>query len=128
MDIAFERMAMVKISDGRTQPIGASTVSQRTPNSHRLQKKLTERVGKVHIVDIYKSNAHPTSSLMRTQRISISTNNGADNHERDACTGGAAHKEGAATDLIDKEEGWDGAEAVDDAVDACCKEGGRVAV
>jgi hypothetical protein len=28
MEIAFERIAMVKISDGRTQPIGAEKFSQ----------------------------------------------------------------------------------------------------
>lgn len=61
---------------------------------------------------------------MRRQIMrSISSQDTAHDHQRDAGACSTSHEQGAAADFVDPEEGWEGAEAVDDAVYTCCQKG-----
>ena len=63
MEIAFERMERLNISDGRTQPIGAySLLDDPRRLMYKLKKRTsirTKRVRKVNIVDINKGDSCP---------------------------------------------------------------------
>lgn len=84
---------------------------------------LTEGVREVDIVDVDEGNADPASDFVVGERVAVGADDGTDDDERDAGSCGAAHEEGASSQAVDEEDGWDGAEAVDDSVDAGCKEG-----
>lgn len=58
------------------------------------------------------------------QLLPISTDNTPDNNQGDASAYSTRHEEDATADTVDEEERGEGAQAVDDAVDPCCEEGG----
>lgn len=93
-----------------------------------MNEEPTKRIRKVHIVDIHKRDARPPGRSMIHQIRAVRADDGADDHERDAGPCRAGHEEGAAADLVDQEEGGEGAEAVDDAVDAGGEEGGLLRI
>ena len=62
MEIAFERMERLNISDGRTQPIGAYSLLDDPSRMYEVKKITsvrTKRVRKVNIVDINKGDSCP---------------------------------------------------------------------
>jgi hypothetical protein len=69
-----------------------------------------------------KCNACPSSSLVISKTVTISTNNCTDNHERDARPSRTAHEQWPAADVVDEEERGEGGETVDNAVHACREE------
>lgn len=53
----------------------------------------------------------------------VSPEDGADDDEGDTGSHGAGHEQDPTAYFVDPEQGWKGAETVDDAVDASGKEG-----
>jgi hypothetical protein len=127
IEIAFERIARLKISEGRTQPIGAVRLSvQISFLMSVLRIRLTERVGEVHIIDVDKCNPHPARRLVRPESIAVSTNNRAYNYERDASPCRTAHEQWSSSNFVNEENGRDCAKTVDDSVHARCQQRGCV--
>lgn len=65
---------------------------------------------------------------MESQTRTVASENPTNNRQRDTGASSAGHEQRATSNFVNEEESWEGAQAVDDAVDAGSEEGGGVAV
>lgn len=65
MDMALDLIERLKISEGRTQPIGADVKMLSVGcRGKSTRHDLTEGIGEVDIVDVDKGNTSPTSRFI----------------------------------------------------------------
>lgn len=79
---------------------------------------LTERVGEIDIVNVDEGNTSPTSRFIAHQAVTIPAQNTSYNDKRNTGTRGTGHEERPTTNLVNKVECRQSAEAVDDTVHA----------
>ena len=91
IEMALERMERLKISDGRTHPIGAIFASAGFTFSSEAGKQ-TERVRKVDIINVDERDSGPSSRSMVDQIRPISPDNAAHDDQRNTSPRGTGHE------------------------------------
>jgi hypothetical protein len=77
IEMPFERIAKLKISEGRTHPMGASSGQLLPIAPHpceEIKDRLTKGIRKVNVINVNKGNANPTSSFMVHKVVAIFPN------------------------------------------------------